>query len=326
MRVAIPLFGTRVAPRCFYSEKTMLVQITDDQMISRKIIDTTGMSEEERLSQLVDLGIDVFICGAIEEEFVEMANSYGVKVIPDVAAEVEETLSALADGYLKAGFGFVFQADSELSPSERIQLSADHHGRMDKGNDKGLGIDCVKCIDRICLKGENCANMLDKIYPVDEYKKHHHSMEVTADIAAETERKLCRIAELIYYCLGMEYKHIGVAFCVEMFQEAEILTRLLKRFFKISPICCKVGGHTRFDFITSASGVLCNPIGQARILNEMETDINVTAGLCVGCDIIFAQHSKAPASPLFIKDKSLANNPVSALYSKYYIEEILKSA
>jgi len=324
VRVAIPLFGTRVAPRCFYSDKTLLAQIIDDHVVSRKTVETARMSEEERLSQLVELGIDIFVCGAIEHEFVEMANSYGIRVIQDVAAEVEEILSALTGGYLKTGYGFAGQADDERPSSELIQVKAEY-GRSDK-DEEGFGIDCVECIDRICLKGESCTNVLGNIYPVEEYEKYHHSMEVTVDISAETERKLCRIAEFIYYCLGMEYRHIGIAFCVEMFREAEILSHLLKRFFRATPVCCKIGGHTQYDFITSASGVLCNPLGQARVLNSLETDINVTVGLCVGCDIIFSQHSEAPTSPLFIKDKSLANNPISALYSKYYIDEILRNA
>jgi uncharacterized metal-binding protein/predicted Fe-Mo cluster-binding NifX family protein len=303
----------------------MLAQISGDHVVSKKIVETMDMSEEERLSQLVELGIDVFICGAIEQEFIEMANSYGIKIIQDVAAEIEEILSALTGGYLKAGYGFAVKADSGVSPSRRIRLDTGDK-LTDKQNNKGLAIDCVDCIDRICLKGESCKNALETSYPVKEYEEYHHSMEVTMDIAAETERKLCRIAEFIYYCLGMEYKHVGIAFCVEMFQEAEILTRLLRRFFKVSPVCCKVGGHTRFDFITSASGVLCNPIGQAWILNNAKTDINVMAGLCVGCDMVFMRHSEAPTSPLFVKDKSLANNPISALYSKYYIDEILSNA
>ena len=100
MRVAIPLFGTRVAPRCFYSNRALLAQITDNRVVSRKIVETTGMSEEERLSHLVDLGIEVFVCGAIEKEFVEMATSYGIKVVRDVAAEAEEIL--LGSGHSNA--------------------------------------------------------------------------------------------------------------------------------------------------------------------------------------------------------------------------------
>jgi uncharacterized metal-binding protein/predicted Fe-Mo cluster-binding NifX family protein len=323
VKVAIPLFGTRVSPRCLYSAKTLLVQLDESREISRKIIDTEGLSEEERLSQLVDLEIDVFVCGAIDQEFVSRAESYGISVIRNVAAEIEEVLSAIRDKTLENGYGLENKSGKyDRTTDERattdVSESAD-------GKDAGApAIDCVECVDRACLNGDTCTNRLRSLYPAGRYSEFQRSMEVTMDIAAETDRKLCRIAEFIYYCLGMEYKHLGVAFCVEMFKEAEILTRLLKRFFKVSTVCCKIGGYAQRDMIMAAEGVLCNPIGQARVLNGLGTDINVVVGLCVGVDFIFVRHSEAPTSTLFVKDKSLANNPVSALYSKYYIKEILR--
>ena len=44
----------------------------------------------------------------------------------------------------------------------------------------------------------------------------------------------------------------------------------------------------------------------------------------MGCDCIHDRHSEAPTSTLFVNDKSPANSPVSALYSKYYIGDILR--
>jgi len=276
------------------------------------MIDTSGLSEEERLSQLVDLEVDLFVCGAIEEEYIDLAGSYGLQVVHNVAAEADEVVAAALRGKLHSGFGL--DGDMAEDAAQAGKLLARVRPK----------IDCVECADRVCLKGANCTSEFGDVFPVEKYAKLHHSMEVTADIAAENHRRLCRVAEFIYYCLGMEYKHVGIAFCVEMFQETEILTRLMRRFFKVSPVCCKVGGYMKPDFYTSSNGVACNPIGQARVLNGIETDINALVGLCVGCDLIFTRYSKAPASTLFVKDKSLANNPVSALYSKYYIDEILK--
>ena len=36
------------------------------------------------------------------------------------------------------------------------------------------------------------------------------------------------------------------------------------------------------------------------ILNEVGTDLNVIVGLCVGHDIAFTQHSKAPVTTLIV--------------------------
>mgnify|MGYP003933863073 CR=1 FL=1 len=321
VRVAIPLFGTRVSPRCLYSEKMLLANVQGKNVVSRKIVETFGMSDEDRLSQLVNLGIEVFVCGAIEEDFIEKASAFGIKVIFNVAAEAEDILSALAGGYLETGFGLSSRAGKEIL---RVGAILDAERKDAAASQEELKLDCSECIDRPCLENKSCPNEVEDLFLVEEYSSLRHSMEVTTDISAETDRKLCRVAEFIYYCLGMEYKHIGVAFCVEMFQEVEILARLLRRFFQVSTVCCKIGGRTEADLITAVEGICCNPIGQARVLNKLKTEMNAAVGLCVGCDSIFAQHSEAPVSTLFVKDKSLANNPVSALYSKYYINDILR--
>jgi uncharacterized metal-binding protein len=286
-------------------------------------VETAGLSDDERLAQLMDLEIDIFVCGAIDEEFLERVESYGIRIIRNVAAEMDEVLSALVAGTLQNGFGLATQPEAATPEADRACETRERDGvSIRKGADKV--IDCIQCVERVCLSGGCCTTQFGNLFPLEKYAKLQHSMEVTIDISAETDRKLCRIAEFIYYCIGMEYKHIGVAFCVEMFKEAEILTRLLRRFFKVSPVCCKIGGHEKHDLITASHGILCNPIGQARVLNELKTDINVSLGLCIGVDLIYAQHSVAPTSTLFVKDKSLANNPVSALFSKYYINEILR--
>ena len=65
----------------------------------------------------------------------------------------------------------------------------------------------------------------------------------------------------------------------------------------------------------------CNPLGQAAALNAAKTDLNIASGLCVGADCVFNQASHAPVTTLFVKDKSLANNPIGALYSERYLRE-----
>ena len=71
----------------------------------------------------------------------------------------------------------------------------------------------------------------------------------------------------------------------------------------------------------SFSGIACNPLGQARVLNRMGCDLNVLVGLCVGTDSVFARASEAPVTTLIVKDRSLAHNPIGALYSEYYLSE-----
>ncbi|OPY27009.1 MAG: hypothetical protein A4E27_00631 [Methanobacterium sp. PtaU1.Bin242] len=63
---------------------------------------------------------------------------------------------------------------------------------------------------------------------------------------------------------------------------------------------------------------MCNPLGQASFLNRENTDLNIIIGLCIGHDLLFTEHSKAPVTTLVVKDRVLAHNPLGAIYSKYY--------
>jgi len=150
-------------------------------------------------------------------------------------------------------------------------------------------------------------------------------MDVALDVASEPERVLCRIAEIVYFCLGMRYRRLGVAFCAELMEEAQTVTRLLRRFFDVVPICCRFGGPDEVldDPVRPSGSPQCNPYAMAQVLNEAQTDLNILIGLCVGTDLVFQQLSLAPVATLFVKDRLLANNPIAAAHSRQVLEQAL---
>ena len=80
------------------------------------------------------------------------------------------------------------------------------------------------------------------------------------------------------------------------------------------------------DMTHSALGKnMCNPILQAKILNEKETDLNIVVGLCVGHDSLFYKYSEALCTTLVTKDRVLGHNPVAALYqTESYYKRLLE--
>ena len=62
-----------------------------------------------------------------------------------------------------------------------------------------------------------------------------------------------------------------------------------------------------------SSGTCCNPIGQAKVLADAGTELNVAMGLCLGHDLLFAKHSAAPVTTLVVKDRVHGHNPIAAL-------------
>ena len=65
---------------------------------------------------------------------------------------------------------------------------------------------------------------------------------------------------------------------------------------------------------------MCNPVLQAFVLNEEQSEFNVLMGLCVGHDSLVFKYAKAPCTVLAVKDRLLGHNPLAAIYNidSYY--------
>ena len=127
----------------------------------------------------------------------------------------------------------------------------------------------------------------------------------------------------------MGYKRLGLAFCAGLIREAKDVAEILKgRGFDVVSVVCKAGRTPKeFLGITDSEKIfqgteeaMCNPIYQAKILNNERTDFNVLLGLCVGHDSLFFQYAKAPTTVLAVKDRVTGHNPLAAIYlaGSYY--------
>lgn len=69
---------------------------------------------------------------------------------------------------------------------------------------------------------------------------------------------------------------------------------------------------------------MCNPILQAELLNQQNTEFNIALGLCVGHDSLFYKYSGALVTTMVVKDRVLAHNPAGALYCAdgYYSDKL----
>jgi uncharacterized metal-binding protein len=142
-----------------------------------------------------------------------------------------------------------------------------------------------------------------------------------------------RVQETWEFAKKMNYKKLGVAFCIGLNNEARILSKILEsKDLEVVSVCCKVGKVPKERIgIKNEEKVMigrfesmCNPIAQAEILNEEKTDFNILVGLCVGHDSMFLKYSKAPATVLVVKDRVTGHNPVASLYNyKSYYQRLL---
>ncbi len=140
--------------------------------------------------------------------------------------------------------------------------------------------------------------------------------------------KLTRVEETVLYAKLRGYKKLGLAFCVGLSQEAELFTNLLfNEGFEVVAVCCMCGTLSSEDIdlpeedkiLQGMRQPMCNPIGQAAVLDGEGCELNILLGLCVGDDTLFIKHSKAPVTVLAVKDRVLAHNPLGALYTSKHI-------
>ena len=105
MKIAIPIFGTRISPRLDCAKKILLIKIEEKD---RKVL-----SFEEKEFQTVEAGeniefylsneIEVVICGAISIEMQAFLVKHEIRVISWVTGEAQKALDLFIEGKLASG-------------------------------------------------------------------------------------------------------------------------------------------------------------------------------------------------------------------------------
>ncbi len=202
---------------------------------------------------------------------------------------------------------------------------------------------CAYCGIDACEKDDpskfplNCPCLLKeemeevkKLYEEGDNKKLAHEAALTEAIGYCEKT---RLEEVMDFAHRMGYEKIGIAHCIGLKKEARAFCDVLKHNgFKVETVACK-SGYIPKEFINISNfekidpgtfETMCNPIGQAYLLDREGTDLNVILGLCVGHDTLFMKYSKAPVTVLATKDRVLAHNAMAALYlaDGYYHDKL----
>jgi uncharacterized metal-binding protein len=148
--------------------------------------------------------------------------------------------------------------------------------------------------------------------------------------AARTEAagycKEPRVEEIMNFARRIGAQHLGIVSCIGLIREARLLQEILEaNGFKVDSLCCKVGSIDKEKIgLKDEEKIhpgqyesLCNPVGQAMLLNKAGTELNIVVGLCVGHDSLFFKHSEAPVTVLVAKDRVTGHNPVATLYTSH---------
>lgn len=192
---------------------------------------------------------------------------------------------------------------------------------------------CAHCTVHACWEAEpqklpvNCPmrqqEQVRETMAVYEEPENQDFYVKASEIEARGYGEWVRLREIIELCKSMGYRKVGLAFCKGLRKEAKVAADILREHgLEVVSVICKTGGIDKTEagigeqmkLHPGEFDPMCNPILQAKLLNEQKTEFNIALGLCVGHDSLLYKYSDALVTTLVAKDRVLAHNPVGALY------------
>ena len=214
--------------------------------------------------------------------------------------------------------------------------------------------DCAHCPlpfdERVCGnpkgKGPRGCPTLNKRELVEEARKEYRKKDISefarqasiqeAQCYANRDEKPYiahptkpRIQEICEFARKMGYDRLGLVYCEGLSREGKVVAQILEaQGFEVVSVVCKVGSIPKEEIGVKDDEKIrigeyesmCNPILQAKVVNDARTHFNVVMGLCVGHDALFFKYAEAPTTVLAAKDRVSGHNPMGAIYTSgsYY--------
>lgn len=180
-------------------------------------------------------------------------------------------------------------------------------------------MDCTNCtFDKQCRDTKTCkATSFDRETVVQAYAQNKEIVQAAASLVDHGRAgTLSRLQETIEFAKQMKYKRIGLAYCYGMENQVKQIADILRRNeLNVRAVSCTVGGIPQKEVNPESDycSVSCNPIGQAKQLNQEGVDLVLVIGLCLGHDILFHREIKVDCTTLVVKDRVYNHAPLNVL-------------
>ena len=100
MRIAMAVWQQRVSPLFDVASELLLVDAEGAAETARTSVPLPDQELPRRVRRLVDLDVDVLICGGISQPLAGMVHASGIRLVPFTAGPVEQVLRAFLQGQL----------------------------------------------------------------------------------------------------------------------------------------------------------------------------------------------------------------------------------
>ena len=103
MKIAIPIFHTKISPRFDSTQEFILLQIEKSNVTKREKLPTKEWPPSAKIKQLVDLDVDTLICGGIDLESMQQLNFNGIKIYSWITGEIDDAVTRFLNQGLESG-------------------------------------------------------------------------------------------------------------------------------------------------------------------------------------------------------------------------------
>jgi predicted Fe-Mo cluster-binding NifX family protein len=103
MKIAIPVFHTKISPRFDQTQGFVLLETENAGVVARENLTTKGWSVIAKMKQLVDLEIDILICGGIDRASIQYLSFNGVNIYSWVTGEIDDAVTCFLNNRMKPG-------------------------------------------------------------------------------------------------------------------------------------------------------------------------------------------------------------------------------
>jgi len=100
MRIAIPVHDTHVAAVADFTSELLLFDYQTGRQLDQRLVEFPSRLIPAKVATLVDLKVDLLICGALSREFAAMVVHSGIELLPFISGSIEEVLVAYNRGEL----------------------------------------------------------------------------------------------------------------------------------------------------------------------------------------------------------------------------------
>jgi len=101
VRTAISIWNERIAPVFDASRHFLILDIEDGKILARSEEEFPDPDPLHKLEKLIEMNVQVLVCGAISRPLHEMVMAHGIRVIPFVKGDLGEVIQAWLEGGLE---------------------------------------------------------------------------------------------------------------------------------------------------------------------------------------------------------------------------------